>query len=123
MRIPAVSRSDVLVAMLGLSGLACVLGPAEARAASAAVPTLSVEATCRAAEQRQGPGLQTYQACMADEAKARQDLAAGLWRKAKTDTRATCLANETVGTFSSYIDLLTCVQLFEGIEIKPHDQQ
>lgn len=125
MPVPAVSQSAVLALALSVLGPAqgWVPGPPAARAASASVPTLSVEGTCRAAEQRQGPGLQTYQACMADEAQARQTLAAGLWRKAKADTRTTCLANETVGGFSSYIDLLACVQLFEGIVIKPHDQQ
>ncbi|MFO1149521.1 MAG: hypothetical protein U1E62_14185 [Alsobacter sp.] len=96
---------------------------APARAYPAGVPQLAVEKTCRSAQEQQGAELHTYEACMKDEAAARQQLAAGLWDKAKASTRETCLGNETVGGLSSYIDLLTCVQLFEGVVIRPADQQ
>lgn len=59
---------------------------------------------------------------MRDEQTARDKLAAGLWKKASAETRTTCLANETVGDLASYIDLLTCVEMFEGVVIRPSDQ-
>ena len=45
------------------------------------------------------------------------------WEKAKASTRETCAGNERVGNLASYIDLLTCVELFEGTVIRPADQQ
>jgi hypothetical protein len=91
--------------------------------ALAGVPELAVERTCRAAQERQGNELPTYEACMRDEAAARARLAAGSWEKAKPSTRETCAGNEKVGNLASYIDLLTCVELFEGTVIRPADQQ
>jgi hypothetical protein len=104
-----------------LAGALALAAPAQT--AAAGVPELAVEKTCRSAQQQQGAELHTYDACMKDEVAARQQLAAGLWDKAKASTRETCLGNETVGGLASYIDLLTCVQLFEGIVIRPADQQ
>jgi hypothetical protein len=112
--------SPFVVRLLALLQAMC---PAAVLAAAPAVPTLAVDATCRQAEQRQGPGLKTYDACMKDEGAARGQLAAGAWSRAKADTRKTCLANATTGGLESYIDLLTCVQLFEGTVIAPADRQ
>jgi hypothetical protein len=105
--------------LLAWGFVAAMAGPA----AAAGVPELAVEKTCRSAQQQQGAELHTYDACMKDEAAARQELAAGPWDKAKASTRETCLGNEKVGGLASYIDLLTCVQLFEGVVIRPADQR
>jgi hypothetical protein len=115
MRRMARGTGRLLAAGLALSWSAQVL--------AAGVPDLAVEKTCRSAQQQQGAELNTYDACMRDEAAARQQLAAGLWEKSKGSTRETCLGNEKVGGLASYIDLLTCVQLFEGVVIRPADQQ
>jgi hypothetical protein len=136
-KIAARWRDGVLVSIraTGLSALAvpglflcCLVLPGAGQAATRkpaapmALPALSVEKTCRQAVERQGPGLDTYEACIRDEAAARDKLSAGLWKRAAAGTRTTCLANQTIGGLASYIDLLTCVEMFEGVVIQPADR-
>ena len=92
-------------------------------ALAADVPKLAYETTCRSAQQRQGAELHTFDACMTDEQNARQELAAGLWDKAKPSTRQICHDSGSVGGSPSYIELLTCVQLYEGVVMRPADQK
>ena len=90
---------------------------------AAEVPAIAYEKTCRAAQERQGAALHTFDACMTDEKNARDQLAAGLWTSAKPSTRETCMGSGGTGPYPSYIELLTCVQLYEGVVMKPDDQR
>jgi hypothetical protein len=90
---------------------------------AAEVPSIAVEKTCRAAQENQGAALHTYDACMTDERNARAQLAAGLWEKAKASTRGTCMGSGGTAPYPSYIELLICVQLYEGVVMKPADKQ
>ena len=101
---------------------AALLGCATA-ALAAEVPAIAFEKTCRAAQESQGAALHTFDACMTDEKAARDQLAAGLWTKAKASTRETCMGSGGTGPYPSYIELLTCVQLYEGVVMKPADQR
>jgi hypothetical protein len=92
-------------------------------ALSAEVPAIAVEKTCRAAQERQGAALHTFDACMTDEQNARKELAAGLWDRAKPSTREVCRDSGGTAPYPSYIEMLTCVQLYEGVVMKPADQQ
>src|SRR5689334_4161734 len=76
-----------------------------ASAQAAELPRIGFEKTCRAAQDNQGAALHTFDACMADETSARDQLAAGLWDKAKASTRATCMGSGGTGPYPSYIEL------------------
>src|SRR6476661_727808 len=82
---------------------------------SAEVPNIAFEKTCRAAQERQGSALHTFDACMTDEQNARKELAAGLWDRAKPATRDVCRDSGGASPYPSYIEMLTCVQLYEGV--------
>lgn len=78
------------------------------------VPTLNVEATCKAsvatdkAMNLDNP--QSYESCMRDETTAQQQLVAG-WSSSPGSVRDRCEQEAVAGGSASYVDLLTCMQM------------
>jgi hypothetical protein len=99
--------------------LLIALLPAPERAADR-LPAYDIEKTCRRAQEQESvtPGL--YAACIRDQSAAR-DQAAGVWAKAKPASKAECDTKNSVSAYNGYVDLLTCLQLAEGIVLQPTD--
>jgi hypothetical protein len=78
------------------------------------VPTFNVEAMCtQVLADNKASGLalpQTFDDCISDENTARQQLA-GLWVANSGPVRESCEGEATAGGISSYVDMLTCVQM------------
>ena len=77
------------------------------------VPTLNVQATCRATPAVTLDQQGTYDNCMRSENAARDRLAKS-WGKMRADWRSTCLKTTTLGGIPSYVELLTCVEMREA---------
>jgi hypothetical protein len=73
---------------------------------SDAVPQLDIVKECRF----EGGESTTFDRCVHDETEAKQDLQA-TWTQASEADRTSCLAEATSAGFSSYIELLTCVEM------------
>src|SRR5438270_5522950 len=86
--------------------------PASAALADS-VPTLNVQATCRATPAVTLDQQGTYDNCMRSENAARDRLAK-TWGKMRADWRSTCLKTPTLGGIPSYVELLTCVEMREA---------
>ena len=69
--------------------------------------TSAVDATMRLAE------AQSFSDCMRDEGNAQQQLSV-IWETAPPELRAQCEAEATGDGMSSYVDLLTCMQMSES---------
>jgi hypothetical protein len=83
-----------------------------------AVPTLNVEASCKAAatinEQTKMADPQSFNACMRDENEARQELAKS-WATFPPATRTRCVQEATSGGVSSYVEALVCMQIANAV--------
>jgi hypothetical protein len=104
-----------------LSGLAVLL--ALSAGAAAEVPNLPIDVHCATVQKRTGAPDTMREACIRDETDARAQLAAGIWDKAKAQTRESCRPNPIAGQNVSYMEVLGCVQLMEGVVLRPADQQ
>jgi hypothetical protein len=84
------------------------------------LPSYDIEKTCRRAQEQESvtPGL--YDACVRDQSSAR-DQAAQVWARAKPAARAQCGTKNSASAYNGYVDLLTCLQLAEGIVLQPTD--
>jgi hypothetical protein len=78
------------------------------------VPTLNVEASCRAVtDLNRTSGLadaQSFDACMRDENSARQELAP-IWTSFAAADRTRCADEASSGGVYSYVELLVCLQM------------
>jgi hypothetical protein len=81
------------------------------------VPKLDVTATCRA-ESNQAPS--SMQACMKDEQSARDQLIQQ-WAKFATSDKIDCTRTTESGGSSSYVELLTCLQLARDAKNLPRN--
>lgn len=85
------------------------------------VPKLNVEATCNAsvaADKAMDLALpQSYEKCMADENSAQQALRP-IWSSYSATVQASCHGEAVAGGNESYVDLLVCVQMTDGLEAK-----
>lgn len=75
------------------------------------MPNLNIEKTCRNAVQAMGGMSGRYQGCLIDERAARAQLTK-IWSKAKPSVRASCGDVDAGGLAGSYVDVLTCVQMY-----------
>ena len=76
-------------------------------------PQFNIEATCRAA-QPLGPEDRTpYEECMRDENEARSQLIAQ-WVRYDAQHQQTCRAETSLGPHPSYVEVLTCLQMYSG---------
>ena len=83
------------------------------------VPKLDVMPSCRAASSVP-PG--TLQSCLKDENNAR-DILAGTWAQFARGDRETCSRSNSIGGLSSYVSLLTCLQMARDARNLPRDQK
>ncbi len=86
------------------------------------VPSLSVEALCKATtETDKEMSLaepQSLASCMRDEAAAKQQLDS-IWQATSVSLRDRCEGEATAGGFQSYVDLLTCIQMADTASASP----
>jgi len=87
------------------------------------MPRLDVEATCRAAPRLLPEDANPYEGCMRDERDAERELKA-IWDSAAAAHRETCAGEAQIGGSPSYVDILTCLQMAQGITpTKPRRQR
>jgi hypothetical protein len=74
------------------------------------VPEFDVNPTCRSPARREASLSKESDACIADERKARDDIA-GRWDTFAAADRVRCTGLVRVGGPPSYIELLTCLEM------------
>ena len=92
--------------MLGVSLLSATTAVAE-------VPSLNVQATCRATPAINTDDKTAYDNCMRSENAARDRLSE-TWHKVRAQWRTSCLTMTKLGGIPSYVELLTCVEMREA---------
>jgi len=96
--------------------LSLVLGAPLLTPVADRVPTLNVETSCKGAAAANGAQqtpvvTQSYDACIQDENSARQTLTP-LWLSFAPADRDRCESEATSAGLASYVELLSCLQLF-----------
>jgi hypothetical protein len=74
-------------------------------------PKYNIDGLCKAVTKVLDGTGEKFAGCVKDETAARDNVAA-VWALAKPSTRQTCAGEE--GAQKSYVDLVTCMQLYEG---------
>src|SRR5215212_10868918 len=77
------------------------------------LPTFNIEETCRAAHPLGPEERDPYQGCMKDEATARSELQRQ-WARFEAGNRDLCAQETRIGGYPSYVEVLTCLQMFGG---------
>jgi hypothetical protein len=78
------------------------------------LPHFDIEKICRSAQALTEEDRNPVQTCMKDEADAERQLRA-IWRSANSAHRENCAAETRIGGSPSYVDVLTCLELAEGV--------
>jgi hypothetical protein len=81
---------------------------------AAEIPSLPIEATCRAAPRLEAGDADPFQGCMKDEQAARSELEQQ-WASFSPQHRDVCMEQTRVGGSPSYVDVLTCLQMYAGM--------
>src|SRR5215469_10986229 len=101
------------VALLSMA-LASQLGSLLVTPVGDRVPVINVEQNCKeTTETDKATGIdlpQSFEGCMRDENAARQQIAAD-WLSYSASVRDSCAQEATLGGASSYVDLLTCMEM------------
>jgi hypothetical protein len=82
-------------------------------AAAQQLPRFDIEASCRTVQALSPEDRNPVQGCLSDEAEAERQLQA-IWSSAPSGPRETCTKETQVGGAPSYVDVLTCLQMFQG---------
>jgi hypothetical protein len=82
------------------------------------VPRIDSDRFCTHIETRLDLPQRPRSACLQDEEVARGQVTA-LWATAKPASRTQCASTQALAPHPSYASLLTCVQMAEGIVIRP----
>ena len=77
------------------------------------LPTFNIEETCRVAHPLGPEDRDPYQGCMRDEATARSELQRQ-WTRFEAGNRDLCAEETRIGGYPSYVEVLTCLQMFGG---------
>src|SRR5215210_1369664 len=77
------------------------------------LPTFDIEATCRAAHPLGPEDRDPYEGCMKDEGVARSEHQRQ-WARFEAGNRDLCAEETRVGGYPSYVEVLTCLQMFSG---------
>ena len=85
---------------------------------SETLPRIDTNRYCTHLETRLDLPQRPRSACLQDEEASRAQLAA-VWPTAKASSREQCAATQALAPFPSYASLLTCMQMAEGIVIRP----
>ena len=96
-----------LTVVFALAGLAC--GPAAAQQ----IPRFNIEAICSTAPALTPEDRDPVQGCIRDETAAERQLNE-VWSASAAANRETCAAETQVGGSPSYVDILTCLQMYQG---------
>jgi hypothetical protein len=78
------------------------------------LPRFNIDATCRTAQALTAEDRDPVQGCMRDEAEAERQLQS-VWTSAAAAHRESCAAETRVEGFPSYVDVLTCLQMYQGV--------
>ena len=92
-------------------GLALALVTHAASVNASDIPHFNIEATCRAAPSLAGGIQKPFDECMKDEQAARAELEKG-WATYSSQQRAECVSLERVGGSPSYVDVVSCLQMY-----------
>jgi hypothetical protein len=82
------------------------------------LPAFDVEATCREAQPLGPEDRDPYQGCLKDERTARTELQR-VWGGFEAADRSTCVQETELGGYPSYVELLTCLQMYKGPPTTP----
>ena len=77
------------------------------------LPTFDIEATCREAQPLGPEDRDPYQGCLRDERTARNELQRQ-WAQFEAANRTTCVEETGMGGYPSYVEVLTCLQMYGG---------
>jgi hypothetical protein len=77
------------------------------------LPQFDISATCRTAQPLTAEDRDPVQSCMREETAAERQLQQ-VWGTAPAAQRETCAGETQVGGFPSYVDVLTCLQMYQG---------
>jgi len=77
------------------------------------LPHFDIEATCREAQPLGPEDRDPYQGCMKDEGIARSELQRQ-WTRFDAGNRDTCVEETGLGGYPSYVEVLTCLQMYAG---------
>jgi hypothetical protein len=75
------------------------------------VPRFNIEATCRAAQALGPEDTDPVRGCLTDERAAEGDLQRH-WASFNPGNRSTCVQETGVGGYPSYVEVLTCLQMY-----------
>ncbi len=93
--------------------------------ASARMPTLNIDALCKARSAGDRlmklPEAQSVADCIRDETDAKQALSSKAWGDAQRSIRGRCASEIFELETRSYLDLLTCIQMVEGAKSQATD--
>jgi len=96
-------------------GVAVLVGGLwQGSALAQSLPRFEIEATCKAARPLTAEDANPYQSCMRDETDAERQLQ-GMWSSAASAHRQTCAQEAQIGGTPSYVDMLTCLQIAQGV--------
>ena len=95
-----------------------ILGTLSPIPVSDTVPQIDIVKECRF----EGGESATFDRCVHDENEAKQDLQA-TWEQVGAADRTSCLAEATSAGFSSYIELLTCVEMARDLAAAKQREQ
>ncbi len=100
--------------------LAAVILPTEPIHAADQMPTFDVRPSCRGASAQMDAAMD---ACLADEERARVQLAAE-WAQFPAADKAGCMREAgNIPGLSSYVELLTCLQIAREVRSLPKDSE
>ena len=77
------------------------------------LPRYNIEATCRTAQALTPQDLDPVQGCIRDETQAEHQLQT-VWTSALAAHRDACAAETQVEGSPSYVDVLTCLEMYQG---------
>jgi hypothetical protein len=91
--------------------------------AQSTVPKFNVDPTCRA-ESTLSDAATDYKICVEDENQARDELQRG-WSKYPAKYREQCVSETRVSGSPSYVEVLTCIQMFveAAVEENPKNKE
>lgn len=82
------------------------------------VPVVDVTKSCRIEAAQGIHVLAEIDTCIRDQKDAREVLVAE-WQHFATNDKAVCVSMATKGYLPSYIELLTCLEMFEALKVPP----
>jgi hypothetical protein len=92
---------------LFLSAIVCSAATAQQ------IPRFDIAATCKNAQPLLTEDRDPVQSCIHDETEAEQQLQ-GIWNRSAAANRQTCVAETRIAGSPSYVDLLSCLEMFES---------